>query len=132
MSSHELEHVIDAADRAIMAEDFDALMDFYDEQATLVVRPGLNVSGKKAIREAFVSIADHFNHSLKVSQDQMKIIEGGDTALVIAKTIVDAMGADGAATSQVRRATYIFRRNADGKWLCVIDNSYGTELLNEG
>jgi uncharacterized protein (TIGR02246 family) len=132
MSSHELKHVIEAADRAIMAEDFDALMDFYDEHATLVVKPGLNASGKEQIRKAFVAIAAYFNHTLKISQDKMKIIEGGDTALVIAEAVLNTAGVDGAVTSLVRRATYVFRKSADGKWLCLIDNSYGTELLNAG
>ncbi len=132
MPSHELKRVIDAADKAIVAEDFDALMDFYDEDATLVVRPGLNACGKEAIRKAFVAIAAHFNHSLKITQDRMKIIESGNTALVLAEAILNAAGADGAAISLVRRATYVFRKSAEGKWLCVIDNSYGTDLLNEG
>jgi ketosteroid isomerase-like protein len=29
----------------------------------------------------------------------------------------------------LRRATYVFRRSNSGKWLCAIDNSYGTDLL---
>jgi ketosteroid isomerase-like protein len=29
-----------------------------------------------------------------------------------------------------RRATYEFRQDAGGCWLCVIDNSYGTDLLD--
>ena len=28
-----------------------------------------------------------------------------------------------------RRATYVFRREADGAWRCAVDNSYGTDLL---
>jgi hypothetical protein len=28
-----------------------------------------------------------------------------------------------------RRATYVFKRAASGRWLCAIDNSYGTDLL---
>lgn len=131
MSFHELKHVIEAADKAIMAEDFDALMDAYDEHATLVVKPGLNVSGKENIRKAFVAIADYFNHSLEISQDRIEIIEGGDTALVIAEAVLNMTAADGAVTTLVRRATYVFRKSADGKWLCMIDNSYGTDLLNE-
>ena len=131
MSFHELKHVIEAADKAIMAEDFDALMDAYDEHATLVVKPGLHVFGMENIRKAFVAIADYFNHSLEISQDRIEIIEGGDTALVIAEAVLKTTGADGAVTTLVRRATYVFRKSADGKWLCLIDNSYGTDLLNE-
>lgn len=131
MSTHELVRIIEAADKAIMAEDFDALMDFYDEQATLVVKPGLNAVGKAQIRKAFVAIADYFRHSLKITQDKIKVVEGGNTALVVAEAILYTTGADGVETSLVRRPTYVFRKNADGKWLCLIDNSYGTELLNE-
>lgn len=31
---------------------------------------------------------------------------------------------------QARRATYIFKKNPQGEWLCAIDNSYGTDLIN--
>jgi ketosteroid isomerase-like protein len=62
----------------------------------------------------------------------MKVIEGGDTALVIMETVLNTVDADGAETSIVRRAMYVFRKSAAGKWLCVIDNSYGTTLLDAG
>ena len=94
MSTRELTHVIKAADRAIMLEDFDSLMDFYDEHATLVATPGSNASGKAEIRRAFVAIAQYFNHSLKIEQDKMKIIESEDTALVLAEAALDAFESD--------------------------------------
>ena len=106
MSRHDLQHVVEAADTAIMAEDFDSLMDFYDEQATLVIRPGLNASGKEQIRKAFLAIANHFNHSLRISQDRMVVIEGADMALVLAEAVLDAAGPDGVPILLVRRATY--------------------------
>ena len=58
MASHPLKQVVEAADRAITAEDFDALIEFYADNATLVVKPGLNAVGKEQIRQAFVAIAD--------------------------------------------------------------------------
>ncbi|OCJ17942.1 DUF4440 domain-containing protein [Rhizobium sp. AC44/96] len=130
MSSHPLKALIEAADRAIGAEDFDALMEFYAEDATLVVKPGLIASGKEQIRRAFVAIADYFDHSIVVTQGDMQVIEGADTALVIMETVLETSGKGGLPLSMTRRATYVFRRDADGKWLCVIDNSYGTDLLN--
>src|SRR5829696_8249714 len=131
MVFHPLKQVIEAADRAITAEDFDALMDFYADDATLVVKPGLNAVGKEQIRRAFVAIADHFNHSLVVKQGKMIVIEGGDTALVIMETYLETTAKDGLTTSMTRQATYVFRRSAAGTWLCVVDNSYGTDLLKE-
>ena len=127
---HPLKTLIEAADRAITAEDFDAVAEFYAEDAMLVVKPGLNVSGKPAIRRAFEAIAAHFNHSLKVGQGDMVVLEGADTALVLMESTLDAVDAAGAAITTVRRATYVFRRREDGRWLCAIDNSYGTDLLS--
>ena len=123
-----LKEIIEAADKAITAEDFDALMDFYADDATLVVKPGLNATGKEQIRRAFVAIADHFNHSLVVKQGDMQVIQGGNTALVIMETILET-SKDGSISSMTRRATYVFRKESTGKWLCVVDNSYGTDLL---
>lgn len=130
MASHPLEHVIRAADAAITAEDFDALMDFYADDATLVVKPGLNVTGKANIRAAFVRIAEHVQHSLVVGQGRMEVIEGGDTALVIMESTLDYMEA-GQTVSARRRATYVFRKGADARWVCAVDNSYGTGLLDQ-
>ncbi len=131
MSSHQLKGLIASADQAITEENFDALMDFYTDDATLVVKPGMNVQGKENIRKAFEAIADYFNHSIKVTQGEMVVIEGGDTALVIMETKLDTIDKAGKATAISRRATYVFRKDGQGGWLCVIDNSYGTDLLGE-
>ena len=92
MTSHPVKQVIEA-NRAIAVEDFDALMDFYADDAVLVVKPGLHATGKEQIRRAFVRIAEYLSRST------------------------------------TRQATYVFRKSGAGKWLCVIDNSYGTDLL---
>lgn len=118
-----------SADDAINREDFDAVLDFYSDDATLVVMPGKSATGKEQIRKAFVAIAEHFNHSLEVTQGEMIVIEGGDTAMVIAKTIVRANKKTDSPFVADRKATYIFRKYPNKGWLCVVDNSYGTDLL---
>lgn len=127
-AAHPLAQLIQAADRAITARDFDALMDFYAPEATLVVKPGLNVSGRENIRAAFVKISDHVQHSLVVGQGRMEVLGEGDTALVIMESTLDYRE-QGRPVSVTRRATYVFRREPEGRWLCVIDNSYGTDVL---
>jgi ketosteroid isomerase-like protein len=59
----------------------------------------------------------------------MVVLEGGDTALVIMESILETIGKDGMPSSMTRQGTYVFRKSATGKWLCVVDNSYGTDLL---
>jgi ketosteroid isomerase-like protein len=60
----------------------------------------------------------------------MKNVLGGDTALVLSQTFLEA-NKDDSEYSMDRRATYVFRKNSRGEWLCAIDNSYGTELINK-
>jgi uncharacterized protein (TIGR02246 family) len=130
MASHPLLTLIQSADRAITAEDFDALMAFYTDDAVLVVKPGLNVAGKEKIRAAFVRIAAYVGHTMRVGQGRFEVLETGDAALVIMESTLDYVDPSVQAVHANRRATYVFRREADDQWLCAIDNSYGTALLD--
>ena len=125
MKQHPIELLINKADTAINREDFDTLLDIYADDAVLVIKPGMNAVGKAQIRKAFEAIADHFGHTLDVKQAGMQILETGDTALVLAKTLVTANG----RPIGERKATYVFKKNASNAWVCTIDNSYGHDLL---
>ncbi|MGF0145601.1 YybH family protein [Sharpea azabuensis] len=127
--NEEIKALIDAADKAIKEERFDDLIEFYTDDAVLVVRPGLEVKGKDAIKGAFIKIAAYFKNSIEPTQGKMLMIEAGDTVLVLSQTLLDADNKESSAYSMDRRATYVYR-NIDGKWLCAIDNSYGTTLLD--
>lgn len=129
MTSHPLRQIIEACDKAISAKDYDALMAYYAEDATLVVKPGMTVQGKEAIRKAFMAISDYFQGQLVVEQGDMQVIEGAGNALVIMETKLRFPDSDGNPVDITRRATYVFRQEDNGRWLCTIDNSYGTELL---
>ena len=104
-------------------------MKCYAVGATLVVMPGMNAVGLDAIRKAFVAIADHFNHTVRVSQREVVVVEGADAALVLARTHVTATMKTGEPYDVERRATYVFRRGGPYGWECLIDNSYGSDLL---
>ena len=104
-------------------------MEYYAEDAALVVKPGMVVRGKENIRKAFIAIADYFQHRLVVTQGKMEIIEGGGNALVIMETRLDIPTAEAGITQVTRRATYVFRQQGE-RWLCTVDNSYGTDLLD--
>lgn len=122
---HPIELLISKADTAINQEDFETLIDIYSDDAVLVVKPGMNAVGKEQIKKAFEAIAVHFEHSLDVKQTGMAILETGDTALVLAKTVVSAKN----LPATERKATYVFKRGYENRWVCAIDNSYGHSLL---
>ncbi|MEQ9771425.1 SgcJ/EcaC family oxidoreductase [Pectobacterium jejuense] len=130
MKPHPIREIIEACDKAISERNFDALMSYYAEDAALVIKPGMVARGKDDIRKAFVAIADHFKNQLIVEQGDMQVIEGGGDALVIMETVLHYPDEQGSIVTTTRRATYVFRKDADGNWRCTIDNSYGTTLLD--
>ncbi|MNF44023.1 hypothetical protein D3C84_251280 [compost metagenome] len=87
------------------------------------------VRGIPVIRRAFTAISDYFDGRLEVTQGAMEVIEGADNALVIMETRLRYPDGEGGWIDENRRATYVFRKEADGRWRCTIDNSYGTALL---
>jgi ketosteroid isomerase-like protein len=125
---HELKEIITKCDLAIKQEDFDTLMNYYTDDAILVIKPGRIARGKAEIKKAFIAIANYFNNSVVPTQGEMVILEAGDTALVISQTLLAADKND-SEYSMDRKATYVFKKNSQGEWLCSIDNSYGTELI---
>lgn len=127
--NQEIKSLIDQADEAIRNEEFDKLMDFYTDDAVLVIMPGKLAHGKKEIKEAFIKIAAYFKNSLVPTQGKMMMIEAGDTVLVLSQTLLESDNQDESEYAMERRATYVYRK-VNGKWLCAIDNSYGTTLLD--
>jgi ketosteroid isomerase-like protein len=128
---HIIKELIKEADLAIKNEDFDTLMDYYTDDAILVVKPEKIVQGKEEIKKAMIAIAKYFNNSIVPTQGEMIILEAGDVALVLSQTLLEAPKKQDSEYSMERLATYVYRRSPQGKWLCAIDNSYGTELINK-
>jgi uncharacterized protein (TIGR02246 family) len=130
MNPHPIRQIIESCDKAISAKDFDSLMAYYAEDAALVVKPGMIAKGKENIRKAFIAISDYFQDKLVVEQGEMQVIEGSGNALVIMETVLRFPDDKGGTVETTRRATYVFRQESDGRWLCTVDNSYGTSLLD--
>lgn len=125
----EIKELIKKADLAIKEERFDDLVEFYSEDAILVIKPGTYARGKKEIKEAFIRIAKYFKNSIVPTQGKMIFLEAGDTVLVLSQTFLDSKNKLESEYSMERKATYIYKK-INGKWLCSIDNSYGTTLLD--
>ncbi len=121
--------LIEQADKAIREERFDDLVNFYTDDAVLVLRPGLEAHGKEEIKQAFIKISNYFHNSVIPSQGNMVMLEAGDTVLVLSQTFVESENKQDSEYPNERRATYVYKK-VNGRWLCAIDNSYGTALLN--
>jgi len=58
------------------------------------------------------------------------VIEAGDVALVIAKLYLVPKASPHALPCDGKRAVYVMQRNDSGEWRCIIDNFFGTDLLD--
>ena len=128
---HEIKAIIDTCDQLIHEEEFDELVNFYTKDAVLVIKPGMNANGREQIKSAFIKIASHFDNSIKPIEGKMIYLVAGDTVLVLAQTFLEAnqTATDNSKFSMERKATYVFRK-IDENWLCAIDNSYGTSIVD--
>ncbi|MGM0215763.1 YybH family protein [Enterococcus sp. AZ109] len=131
-TEREIKQIIDTCDRLIQAEKFDELVGYYSEDAVLVVKPGMQAKGREQIKQAFIKIAAYFVNSIKPLEGKMVYLVAGSTVLVLAQTFLEAndTAVKNSEFSVERRATYVFSKIED-RWLCTIDNSYGTTLLEQ-
>lgn len=127
----EIKRVIDQCDQLIKNEAFDELIQHYTEDAILVVKPGMIARGREEIKAAFIKIAQYFENSVAPKEGKMTILNAGSSALILAQTFIEASekAKEASEFSLDRRATYVFEK-VDNQWLCSIDNSYGTTLLD--
>jgi uncharacterized protein (TIGR02246 family) len=121
---------IRAVDAAFSRGDIEGVLDFYEDEATMVVRPGLLATGKTALRTAYEAIFASFAQPPSVIQERSEVLRSGDLALFVSRWRLTGRGARGEAINQVAHATSVLRRQSDGRWRAVIDNGLGIEILD--
>ena len=111
---------------ALSDRDLEAALALYEEDATLVVYPGMQGKGIPAIRTFFEGL---FTLSPEVQYEAKIFTEAGELALFSAKwTILSAIPAN----LPVPKTSYpvhvaILRKQPDGNWLIAVDNPWGPE-----
>lgn len=119
--------VVEQLDKAFNNKDIEAVLEFYEDDATLVMEPGKLASGKIALRNFFETV---FKYNGVAKQDKIKIIEADDIALFISKWHLRITDLDKKSITKEFIATSVFRKNSQGKWRLLIDNSFGPAILD--
>ncbi len=127
MSKHTLEEMVLEMDEAFNRGDIEAVLDFYDDEAVVVLEPGRVVKGKAALRASFEAVLAFQGVARQI---KTHVIETGDTALFISHWNFSGKTRDGTSFSRDATATSVFRRQTNGLWRCVIDNPYGPAVLD--
>lgn len=127
MAKQSVEEIVEKMDEAFNRGDVEAVLDFYEDEAVVVLEPGRIAQGKERLREAL-----QFVLSLQGVARQVKtnVIEAGDLALFTSRWIFTGQLPDGTPFSREAIATTVFRRHGDGTWRCAIDNPHGPAILD--
>ena len=92
-----------------------------------MAEPGRIVQGKANIRETFKAILGIEGVARQI---KTHVIEAGDLALFTSRWSFSGTAPDGTHFARESIATAVFRKQSDGNWRCVIDNSYGPAVLD--
>ena len=108
--------------QAFNAGDIDSLMALYARDATLVPQPGQEVKGQAAIREALQAFLQLKG---KIDLQPTAVVQSGDTALMRSHWRLAGTGPDGKPVTLEADSAEVAQRQADGRWVYVIDSPYG-------
>jgi uncharacterized protein (TIGR02246 family) len=114
--------VIEQFAERLSAGDVDGALALYADDATFAVRPGEVVRGGDAIRAALAQFA-----ALRpeMEGEKVKVLEAGDTALVVNRWSLRGTTPDGQPLEMAGISADVLRRQDDGRWLVAIDDPWG-------
>jgi len=105
---------------AVNAGSVDAVLEFYEDNATFVTGLGTSVAGKPAIREAILGF---LALKPKIRIETISIFEGDpNLALMESQWVLDGTGSDGQPVRLTGLSREVLRRHANGNWLYAIDD----------
>jgi uncharacterized protein (TIGR02246 family) len=119
--------IVELLDEAFNRGDIEAVLNFYEDGATMVVEPGRLAAGKAELRRVYEWIFSNIKGAAK--QEKTHVIEAGDIALFTSKWSFSGMTLDGNSLSRESYASVIMRKQRDGEWRIVVDNSWGPAVL---
>ena len=118
---------VELLDEAFNRHDLEAILDFYEEGATMVAEPGRIVTGRAELRRTYQWILTNIKGI--ATQEKTHVIETGDIALFTSRWSFKGTALDGTSVSREAYASVILRKGADRGWRIVVDNSWGPAVL---
>ena len=118
---------VELLDEAFNRSDIEAVLDFYEEDAVIVAEPNRLATGKAEIRATYEWIFANIKGT--ATQAKTHVIETGDIALFTSKWSYTGTSGDGTPVSRESYASVILRKQTDGRWRIVVDNSWGPAVL---
>jgi len=117
---------VELLDKAFNAGDVEGVLSFYEDHAVVVMEPGSLARGKTELRAFFARV---MGSPVSARQIKTHVIEADGVALFLSRWILVTRSSEGSALEQRFTATTVFRKQADGEWKALIDNSLGPLVL---
>lgn len=119
-------HAITQLVTAMNAQDLKTAMTLFEPGASFVMRPGVVVSGTAGIRQALEGFMA-LKPTLTIEAQQ--VVQAGDVAQYCARWSIDGTDLTGTAVQLGGRSSSILRCQPDGRWLFLVDNPWGTDIV---
>ncbi|MFV2059586.1 MAG: DUF4440 domain-containing protein [Gammaproteobacteria bacterium] len=108
--------------------DIEGVMASYEQNATVVFEPGKPISDPAVLRKMFEGA---FTLNPKFSYSGHEVFISKDIAVHFAPWKMTGNAPDGTDIQQSGLSVAVLRRQLDGKWLMVIDNPHGQNLMSQ-
>ncbi len=106
---------------AFNSGDVDSVVGLYERAARFVPQPNQVASGHAAIGEAL----RRFQAMGTMAAETRYCLTSGDVALASASWRINGAGPDGEPVALQGTSADLLRRQADGRWLLVVDHPFG-------
>ena len=121
-SAEALDGVHRKFEKAFNAGDLEGLVALYEATALLIPGPGLTARGKDEIRAA---LQQFLTGRPAIHIETVAAFESAGVGLTHGKWTLKGTDADGKPFESGGTSAEVLRRQADGRWLYVVDNPFG-------
>jgi len=111
---------------AMNTQDVQTAITLFEPNASFVIKPGVVVNGTAGIRQALGGFMA-LKPTLTIEAQQ--IVQADDVAQFCARWSLKGIDPTGTAVQLGGRSSSILRRQADGRWLFLVDNPWGTDIV---
>ena len=112
--------------KAMNAWDLESAMALFEPDAAFVIKPGIVVNGTSGIRQALEGFMA-LKPTLTIEAQQL--VQSGDVAQYCARWSLTGVDPTGTAVKLGGRSSSILRRQSDERWLFLVDNPLGTDIV---
>ncbi len=111
-----------AMTKAFHQRDISGVMARYAEGAVVCFEPHQPIADRTQIEQAFL---EFFEMKPSFTYSGHQVVVSGDSAVHIAPWKMTGTAPNGSSVSMRGLSVAVLRRQADGRWLMVVDNPYG-------